>query len=53
MMSIEEVDWGIVYATLIHAIKTNSGIGFLNGDQGHPAYVIGAEDGSRDKDSWG
>jgi hypothetical protein len=33
----------IVYDALIHAIRTNSGIGFHNADQGHPAYLLGCE----------
>jgi hypothetical protein len=46
MLSERETDWGLIYAALIHAVKTNSGIGFHNYDQGHPAYMAGAEDGS-------
>ena len=46
MLSAKEADWGVIYDALIHAIKTNSGIGFHNNDQGHPAYMSGAEDGS-------
>ena len=53
MLSDYEVDWGIIYAALIHAIKTNSGIGFYNNDQGHPAYLMGAADGRRDEQTWG
>ena len=49
MIKSEDVHWGIVYDALIHAVKTNSGIGFYNQDQGHPAYLAGAEDGSRDQ----
>jgi hypothetical protein len=52
-MRSDDADWGIIYDALIHAIKTNSGIGFHNRDQGHPAYVIGASDGTRDRDTWG
>jgi hypothetical protein len=33
----------LIYNALIHAIRTNSGIGFKNCDQGHPAYSHGAE----------
>ena len=29
-------------------IETNSGIGFHNCDQGHPAYLLGADDGKVD-----
>ena len=35
----------MIYESLIHAIKTDSGIGFENNDQGHPAYMV-HEDGS-------
>jgi hypothetical protein len=47
MLSERETDWGMIYAALIHAIKTNSGIGFKNSDQGHMPYVLGAQDGRR------
>lgn len=30
----------LVYEALIHAVQTNSGIGFYNNDQGHPAYML-------------
>jgi hypothetical protein len=42
----------IVYKSLIHAIGTNSGIGFVNNDQGHPAYKLGAT-GEIDREAWG
>jgi hypothetical protein len=42
----------IVYKSLIHAINTNSGIGFVNKDQGHPAYRMGAV-GEIDYSAWG
>lgn len=48
MLTDQEADWGIIYAALIHAVKTNSGIGFHNCDQGHHAYLTGAQDGSED-----
>jgi hypothetical protein len=48
MLSEKDADWGIIYDALIHAIKTNSGIGFHNNDQGHLAYMTGAENGSED-----
>ena len=48
MLDSKDTNWRIVYDALIHAVKTNSGIGFHNRDQGHPAYLAGAEDGSRD-----
>jgi len=45
MIDSEKIYWGIVYHALVHAIRTNSGIGFHNNDQGHPAYFHGAETG--------
>jgi len=45
MLTDENTDWHIIYKAMIHAIKTNSGIGFHNCDQGHPAYVLGADGG--------
>lgn len=34
----------IIWRALVHAIESNSGIGFTcNNDQGHPAYVTAAE----------
>jgi hypothetical protein len=42
----------IVFKSLIHAIKTNSGIGFHNNDQGHPAYRMGII-GEIDLKTWG
>lgn len=39
-------DWQIIWECLIHAIRTNSGIGFINNDQGHPAYIVGADENS-------
>lgn len=34
----------IIWRALVHAIESNSGIGFTcNNDQGHPAYLTGAE----------
>jgi len=32
----------MIYHALVRSIETNSGMGFLNVDQGHPAYVLGA-----------
>ena len=34
----------LIFRALVRTIKTNSGDGFLNSDQGHPAYVLGAQD---------
>jgi hypothetical protein len=42
----------ILYTALVHAVETNSGIGFLNNDQRHPAYMMGAN-GEVDHGTWG
>jgi hypothetical protein len=39
----EVIDWETVFACLVFAIRSNSGIGFHNADQGHPFYVPGHE----------
>lgn len=44
---LEYLDSGqkyIIYSSFLYMVKSNSGIGFLNEDQGHPAYVLGRED---------
>lgn len=41
----------LIFSALVHAINTNSGIGFHNGDQGHPAYMAGAS--NEDSKTWG
>ena len=33
----------LIFSALVRMIKTSSGEGFLNGDQGHPAYTLGAQ----------
>ena len=33
----------MIFRALVRMIKTNSGDGFLNSDQGHPAYLLGAQ----------
>ena len=33
----------LIFRALVRMIKTNSGDGFLNSDQGHPAYLLGAQ----------
>ena len=33
----------LIFKALVRMIETNSGTGFLNGDQGHPAYALGAQ----------
>ena len=42
----------VLYEALIHAMRTNSGIGFYNNNQGHAAYRMGAS-GSIDSQTWG
>jgi hypothetical protein len=42
----------IVYQAFIQAIESNSGIGFANRDQRHPAYAMGAR-GIVDEPRWG
>jgi len=42
----------VIYRALLHAVQSNSGIGFHNSDQGHPAYRIG-RDGRHDHSMWG
>ena len=33
----------LIFRALVRMIKTSSGEGFLNHDQGHPAYTLGAQ----------
>ena len=33
----------LIFKALVHMIDTNSGTGFQNVDQGHPAYIRGAK----------
>ncbi len=42
----------LIYESLLHAVKSNSGIGFANADQGHPAYRVG-RDGKHDYQTFG
>ena len=39
----------LIFKALVHMIETNSGEGFHNSDQGHPAYLLGANDGKVDR----
>jgi hypothetical protein len=41
----------LIFDALAYAIKANSGIGFRNSDQGHPAYMAGAT--NEDSETWG
>ena len=43
----------LIFEALVRAIETNSGIGFHNSDQGHPAYRAGAKDGDKAAPIWG
>ncbi len=40
---LDTVDKSIIYKALVMMIEANSGIGFHNHDQGHPAYRLGAD----------
>jgi hypothetical protein len=42
----------MVYLGLLSLVKSNSGVGFANRDQGHPAYVVG-RNGTHDYAQWG
>ena len=42
----------LIYESLLHAVKSNSGIGFANADQGHPAYRVGRS-GKHDYEAFG
>jgi hypothetical protein len=42
----------LVYRGLLCLVTNNSGYGFANNDQGHPAYAFG-QDGSYDYQKWG
>ncbi len=41
----------LIFRALVRSIKTNSGDGFHNSDQGHPAYLAGAQ--GNDSVYWG
>lgn len=32
----------LIYGSVMNSVRANSGFGFINGDQGHPAYRSGA-----------
>lgn len=42
----------MIYFGLVSLVKSNSGVGFCNADQGHPAYAIG-KGGEFDFQQWG
>ena len=39
----ETSDKRMIYQGLLCLVRSNSGVGFCNGDQGHPAYAVGRE----------
>ena len=42
----------LLYRGLLCLVESNSGYGFCNNDQGHPAYAIG-QSGQYDYAQWG
>ena len=50
--SLSPSERSLIYEVLLHAVKSNSGIGFANTDQGHPAYRVG-RDGKYDYQAFG
>ena len=42
----------LVYRGLLSLVTNNSGYGFCNNDQGHPAYAVG-QSGKHDYKQWG
>jgi hypothetical protein len=49
---LEMRDKAMIYQGLVCLVKSNSGVGFCNGDQGHPAYAVG-KDGKIDFEAFG
>lgn len=39
---LNDIEKSLIYRCMKYAIRKNSGIGFRNNDQGHPAYAAGA-----------
>ena len=50
--SLDFSDKQLIYRGLFSLVTSNSGYGFCNGDQGHPAYALG-QDGTYDYGKWG
>jgi hypothetical protein len=50
--SLSFSDKQLVYRGLLCLVKSNSGYGFCNNDQGHPAYAVGRS-GTVDHDQFG
>lgn len=48
----EPRDKAVIYQGLLCLIRSNSGVGFCNRDQGHPAYAAG-KNGKSDYSSFG
>lgn len=45
-------DKAVIYQALVCLVKSNSGVGFCNSDQGHAAYAVGRE-GKQDYQTFG
>jgi hypothetical protein len=41
--NFDYIERSLIYQGLLQLVRSNSGEGFLNGDQGHPAYRLGRE----------
>jgi hypothetical protein len=41
--SFEAKELAMIYQGLLCLVKSNSGVGFCNNDQGHPAYKAGID----------
>ena len=50
--SPSDIERELIFHALAKMIEANSGAGFINGDQGHPAYTAGVS-GSVDEKTWG
>jgi hypothetical protein len=50
--SLSLSDKQLLYRGLLLLVTSNSGHGFVNGDQGHPAYAVGRT-GQHDYPTWG
>ncbi len=42
LSDLSDVEKELIYKALVHMIDSNTGTGFINADQGHPAYIAGA-----------
>ncbi len=42
LSDLSGVEKEIIFKALVHMIDSNTGTGFINADQGHPAYIAGA-----------